>query len=126
MSEILDRNERIANPWVLGLYALAGAAFVIGTHMAGWYGTAASGRIIAPFVMIFGAVQLMAAMWAYERRHEVATAILGVWGAFWVGYGILHLPFASGPAMAGASSELAFWLIVLAATTWIGALAASV
>jgi len=116
----------IGNPWILGLYALAGTVFVAGARMAGWYGAPSSARLLAPFFLIAGAVQLMAAMRAYERRNAAATAMLGVWGMFWFGYGILAMPFFGPvPSLTGASSEIAFWLIVLAATTWMGALAAS-
>jgi len=31
----------ITNPWILGLYPLAGTIFVAGTRMAGWYAPAA-------------------------------------------------------------------------------------
>jgi uncharacterized protein len=126
MAETTYIDDRVANPWVLGLYGLAGATFVVGTRLAGWYGSDTSGRLLAPVLAVFGIVQLLAAMWSFARRDDLATAILGVWGAFWLGYGIVIAPRAtSAPPAAIASPELAFWFIVLAAITWMSALAAT-
>jgi uncharacterized protein len=124
--ETTNIGERMANPWVLGLYGLAGATFVVGARMAGWYGSDAGTRMLAPFVALFALLQILAAMWAYERRSDTGTAVLGSWGAFWLGWAILHMPFGgTTPAPAGGSSEIAFWFIVLGAITWMGALAAT-
>jgi succinate-acetate transporter protein len=61
-------------------------------------------------------------MWAFEARDALATAMLGAWGSFWVGYGILNALFLTGKLSEpqGASPELSFWFIALAAITWIG------
>jgi len=33
----------------------------------------------------------MAGMWAYRARDAVATAMHGMWGSFWIAYGILNV-----------------------------------
>jgi succinate-acetate transporter protein len=115
---------RIAEPRVLGLYALAAATFLVGSRMAGWYDT--NGRLLAAFIAVFGLAQLLAAMWSYERHDELATAIFGMWGAFWLAYGVLDMPFATPtPVLTAASPEIAFALIALAAITWMLMLAAA-
>jgi len=115
---------RMADPRVLGFYGLAGATFLVGTRMAGWYGT--SGYLLASFIAIFGLVQLLAGMWSYARRDDLATAVFGMWGAFWLGYGILDRPGATPTAILTAvSPEVAFGFIVLAAITWMTVLAAT-
>lgn len=122
LTETTSIRSRTVNPSVLGLYALGGTTFVVGAHMAGWYGTGVSPHRLAPFALAFGIVQLLAATWSWARGDDLATALLGIWGAFWLGYGILGVP-PGATAPAGAP-ELAFWLIVAAAFTWIAALAA--
>jgi succinate-acetate transporter protein len=112
---------------VLGLYALAGAAFVVAAHIVGWYGDATSPWVLAPFVALLGGVQFLAGMWAFAARDGLATAMLGIWGSFWVAYGILSALFATGRLTepTGAFEDLAFWFVVLAAITWMGAIAAT-
>ncbi len=100
---------------------------VVGAHGAGRFGTAQSPDLLFPLAAVAGGViPLLAAMWAYEARDTLATAMLGVWGAFWLGYGLLHAAVLTGrlAAPVGRSPELAFWFIALAATTWMGAWAA--
>jgi hypothetical protein len=128
MNGSLKHTSHIAMPWVLGLYALAGGTFMIAAVMAGWYGGAESPPLLMPFVAVFGGLaQLLAGMWAYAADDALATAMLGTWGSFYMGYGLLTALFASGKLTApvGAFPELAFWFIAVAAITWIGTVAAS-
>jgi succinate-acetate transporter protein len=127
MTDSIDTKSPVPAAWILGLFGLAGATFVMAAHMAGWYGGPESARFIFPFAAVLGgAVPLLAAMWAYEARDALATAMLGVWGAFWAGYGLLHLLVVAGKfsVPVGAFPELSFWFIALAAITWVGAGAA--
>lgn len=120
-------SRRIAVPWVLGLYGLAGATFVVAARMAGWYGGPESRFLLLPFAAVLGGVtQLLAGMWAFEAEDTLGTAMLGTWGSFWIGYGILNALFLSGRLVepAGPFPELGFWFIPLALITWMGAAAA--
>jgi len=120
-------SHRIAVPWILGLYSLAGATFVIAAQMARWYGGSESQFLVVPFAAVLGGItQLLAAMWAFEASDALATAMLGTWGSFWIGYGILNALFLSGKLAepAGPFPELGFWFIPLALITWMGAAAA--
>jgi succinate-acetate transporter protein len=117
--------QPIAAPSILGLYGLAGATFMVGANLAGWYGAANSPHFLFPFAAFFGGLaQFMAAMWSYKARDGLATAMHGMWGSFWMAYGLLSLLFAVGvitpPTPNGLYVELGYWFIVLAVTTWIG------
>src|SRR5881392_1280293 len=82
--------QPIAAPSVLGLFGFAGATFVVAANMAGWWGTPTSGLALAPFAAMFGGLaQFLAGMWAYRARDAIATAMHGMWGAFWLAYGVL-------------------------------------
>ncbi|MBV8949282.1 MAG: hypothetical protein JOZ99_00285 [Actinobacteria bacterium] len=50
----------------------------------------------------------------------------GIWGSFWIGYGILWAFAAAGALKLPTVHfpELGFWFVVLAAITWSGAVAA--
>lgn len=120
-------GRRIAEPWVLGLYGMAGATFVVAAHMAGWYGGPESGWLLVPFATVLGGLaQFVAAMWAYAAGDAVATAMLGTWGSFWLAWGLLHALVGAGRLTVppGALPEIGFWFIVLAAISWMGAVAA--
>ena len=117
--------QPIAAPSILGLYGFAGATFMVAANLAGWYGGATSPHLLFPFAAFFGGLaQFMAGMWAYKARDGLATAMHGMWGSFWMAYGLLNLLFALGvitpPTPNGLFVELGYWFIVLAVTTWIG------
>ena len=114
--------QPIAAPSILGLFGFAGATFMVAAHMAHWYGSSDTTLLLAPFVAIFGGIaQFLAGMWAYKARDGLATAFHGMWGAFWMAYGVLELMLHSGRVTAPTGvlfPELGYYFIVLAAITW--------
>src|SRR5919109_949826 len=135
-TEIADWRERsriflqpIAAPSILGLFGFAGATFVVAAHLAGWYGTTDTPLYLAPFAATFGGLaQFTAGVWAYRARDGLATAMHGMWGAFWLAFGILFLLVATGDlTLSGESANDAFgyWFFALAVITAIGAVAAT-
>jgi succinate-acetate transporter protein len=80
--------QPIAAPSILGLYGFACATFMVTANMVGWYGSATSPALIFPFATAAaGIAQAAAALWAFKARDGLATAIHGIWAAFWLGYG---------------------------------------
>lgn len=119
--------QPIAAPSVLGLFAFAGATFMVAAHMAGWYGGANTDLYLTSFAATFGGIaQFTCGMWAFKARDVTATAMHGTWGAFWIAYGLLQYAFVTGAfhKPAGAFPALGYWFIVLAAVTWMGMWAA--
>jgi uncharacterized protein len=115
--------QPIAAPSILGLYGFAGATFMVAAHIAHWYGTATTDFYLVPFAAIFGGVaQFSAGMWAYKARDGVATAMHGMWGSFWIAWGLLQLGLITGKLAEphGAAPALAYWFVALAAITWMG------
>ena len=133
MEETVDGRTRvylqpIAAPSILGLYAFAGSTLIVAAELAGWYGGSQTALYLFPFAAAFGGVaQFAAGMWSYRARDAIATAMHGMWGSFWIGYGILHLLFATGTLTApqGPFPALGFWFIALAWITTMGAVAAT-
>ncbi len=122
--------QPVAAPSILGLYGFAGATFMVAAHMAHWFGGTQTDMVLWPFAAFFGGLaQFLAGMWAYKARDGVATAMHGMWGSFWMAFGILWVLVAAGkvtiPANGAAFPALGFWFIVLAAITWAGTAAAS-
>jgi len=121
--------QPIAAPSILGLYGLAGATFMVAAQMARWPGLNETAAALVPFVAIFGGLaQFLAGMWAYKARDGVATAVHGMWGAFWMAFGVSALILSTGKAPMPAGPlvpEMGYWFIVLAAVTWACTAAAS-
>ena len=120
--------QPIAAPSILGLYGFAAATFIVTAYLVGWYGTSTSPLLIFPFATAAGGIaQGAAALWAFKARDGLATAIHGIWAAFWLGYGFLNfmiaLKLVPAPAPHGAVPELGYWFYALAAITLVGALA---
>ena len=70
--------------------------------------------------------QFIAGLFAYRARDGLGTAMHGMWGSFWLAYGILYAFVAAG-AIADPGTDqsaLGFWFFVLAAITLMGAVAA--
>jgi succinate-acetate transporter protein len=119
--------QPIAAPSVLGLFGFAGATFIVAAHMAGWYGSASTPGYLFPFAAFFGGLaQFLAGMWAYRARDSVATAMHGMWGAFWLAYGLLQLLIVTDVLQTGGTLDhaLGFWFIALCAITFSGMLGA--
>ena len=134
---------------IIGLFGIAAATFMVAVHLAGWQGSADHLLVLFHFARTAGGIaqfvagmwaycaltaggiaQFLAGMWAYHIRDAIATAMHGLWGSFWIAYGLYILLVALGvlpPILAGdrAASAYGFWFVVLGAITWIGAAAAT-
>lgn len=120
----------VSAPSVLGLFGFAAATLMVSGNLAGWYGDANSSVYFAPFAAVFGGVaQFLAGMWAYKARDTLATAVHGMWGSFWIAFGILWLMKGAGalafPATAATYwPAFGMWFVMLGLLTAICALAA--
>ncbi|SDL09393.1 acetate uptake transporter family protein [Nonomuraea jiangxiensis] len=124
--------QPIAAPSILGLFGFGAATLMVGAWLAGWYGSVATPLILFPFaVMAGGFAQFAAAMWSYRARDGLATGMHGIWGAFWLAFGLLFLlasvrgfPAALTPVAGLANPGFAFWFVALCLITALGAIAA--
>jgi len=124
----VPRAPRAATPWILGLYSLAGATFLMGARWAGWFvGTGSESQfLLVPFAAVLGGITLLAGLWALETSNGLAVGVLGTWGAFWLAYGLLNALFMSGRLAEPTwpFPEMGLWFVVVAAITWVSAIAA--
>jgi len=118
----------IAAPSILGLFGLFAATLIMGSNLAGWWGSTASLPGVATYALVLGGLaQFLAGMWAYRARDAIATAMHGTWGAFWIAWGLSQLLIASGALPAATRPKdvaFGFWFITLALITGSIALAA--
>lgn len=117
----------IAAPSILGLYGFFAATLLVGSNLAHWWGGATSAMLVFPFALMLGGLaQFIAGVWAYRARDGLATAMHGIWGAFWLAFGLYQwlaaahvLPAVTTPQ----DTAFGFWFIALGAITAMGALA---
>jgi succinate-acetate transporter protein len=110
----------VAAPSVLGLFGFFAATIMVGSNLAGWWGTTSSGLQLFTFAAMFGGLaQLLAAMWSFRARDTAAVAVHGAWGSFWLAYGLQNLLVATGKLAPTGTHSVAFawWFIALAAVT---------
>jgi succinate-acetate transporter protein len=128
----LDRTRvvltPVAAPSILGRFGFFTATVMVGSNLAGWWGDERSPLILFPFALVAGGIaQFLAGMWSYKARDGVATAMHGIWGSFWMAYGVLYLLIATHvlPAtpLGVPNVALAMWFVALCAVTATGALA---
>ncbi|OLT37355.1 hypothetical protein BJF79_29620 [Actinomadura sp. CNU-125] len=125
--------QPVAAPSILGLFGFAGATMMVGAWQADWYGNPTTPLVLAPFVLMFGGLaQFLAGMWSYRAQDGLATAMHGMWGAFWLAWGLMWLLIAAGvfpvalaPAFGESNAAFGFWFVPLAVITGFGALAAT-
>jgi succinate-acetate transporter protein len=121
--------QPIAAPSVLGYFAGATGFLLFGVWLGGSLGGPANAIVLFPFLLLFAGIgQLVAGMWSYRPRDAVAASIHGVWGGFWLAYGLLWLLDAAGtitlPLFANGFQPLGRWFIYMAVITWTTAFAA--
>jgi len=114
--------QPIAAPSILGLFGFSIATFMTTAYLVGWYGSKTSPLLIFPFATAAGGIaQGAAALWAYKARDGLATAVHGIWGAFWLGYGFLNFMIAlkllPAPVPHHPVAELGYWFFAIAAVT---------
>jgi hypothetical protein len=108
---------------ILGLLAFFGATWVVGGQYAGWYTGPQVNVMPGAYVAVLGGIiQILAAMWAFRNRDGLGTAFHGVWGAFWLAFGIQNFLYSMELIPAGAEGGIVFtvgfWWIAMA---WITA-----
>jgi uncharacterized protein len=118
--------QPVAAPSILGLFGFSAATFMVAAYLAHWYGGSTSLNYIWPFAATFGGIgQFAAALWGYRARDGLATAMHGMWGTFWMAFGILFLLNTIGvlTVPTGQFVPFGYWFLALAVITGCGALA---
>ena len=118
----------IAAPAVLGLFAFGGATWPVAAHLAGWYGGHDANAYLWEFGALFGGGgQLIAAIWSSRARHALGTGPFGMWGFWWLAWGLMVALDATGvlPLPKSAVFEpFGFWFITTGIITLFGMIAA--
>jgi uncharacterized protein len=121
--------QPIAAPSALGLAGFSVATLMVSVIQAGWLGHWSDMGVVGLFAMTFGGIaQFAAGMWSYRARDVVATLAHGMWGSFWLAFGLVQIFILVGkipaPVPGEANYALGLWFFGLAYMTGIAAFAA--
>ena len=120
----------IAPPVTLGLFGFFASTMVVSTWILGWWGTpTGSPPTMFEIAAMFGGVaQFAAGLWSFRARDYVGSALLTMWGTYWIAWGLLQglavAKVLTIPPLAAAQPGFAIWFVPLALCTLAGAVAA--
>ena len=120
----------IAPPATLGLFGFFASTMVVSTWLLGWWGTATGSppTMFEVAAMFGGLAQFAAGLWSFRARDYIGSALLTMWGTYWMAWGLLQLLVAAHVLKAVPSSHpqpgFAVWFVPLAVFTTWGAIAA--
>jgi succinate-acetate transporter protein len=122
--------QPIAAPSAGGLAGFSVATLMVSLIQAGFLGSWSDMGVVGLFAMTFGGVaQFAAGMWSYKARDIVATVAHGMWGAFWLAFGLVQIFILVGkipaPVPGTPNTALGLWFFGLAYMTGIAAVAAT-
>jgi uncharacterized protein len=120
----------IAPPETLGLFGFFASTMVVSTWLLGWWGTpTGSPPTMFEIAAFFGGLaQFAAGLWSFRARDYIGSALLTMWGTYWLAWGLLQLLAADHvvtiPPLSTAQPGFGVWFIPLALFTTWGAIAA--
>ena len=120
----------IAPPATLGLFGFFASTMVVSTWLLGWWGTpTGSPPTMFEIAAFFGGLaQFGAGLWSFRARDYIGSALLTMWGTYWMAWGFLQALAAAGaltiPPLTTPQPAFGIWFIPLALFTLCGAVAA--
>jgi succinate-acetate transporter protein len=120
----------IAPPVTLGLFGFFASTMVVSTWILGWWGTPKGSppTMFEVAAMFGGVAQFAAGLWSFRARDYVGSALLTMWGTYWMAWGFLQALGADHtitiPPLSTPQPGFAVWFIPLALFTSWGAIAA--
>lgn len=106
MNQPMERRERgrLADPAAIAMAAFAVPLFVWSAFNADYFDLTGENFIIPLAVFFGGPIAIGAAMWAYHRRDAYLATVSGLFGSFWLTYGMLLWLIHQGVVTQGASA----------------------
>ena len=119
----------IAPPATLGLFGFFASTMVVSTWLLGWWGSESSAATMFEVAAFFGgAAQFASGLWSFRARDFIGSALLTMWGTYWMAWGFLQALGAAHvitiPPLSEPQQGFAVWFIPLGLFTFWGGLAA--
>jgi succinate-acetate transporter protein len=121
--------QPISPPVTLGLWGFFASTMVVSTWLLGWWGNDASAQYFFEIAAVFGGLaQFLDGLWSFRARDYIASALLTMWGTYWMSYGFMVALGTAGvltiPKLDEPFPAFGVWFIPLGLFTCWGAIAA--
>lgn len=111
------KPSSIANPGVLGLFSFASTTLILSLYNARARDIAHPNVVVGMAIFCGGLAQLLAGMWEFPRGNTFAGTAFTSYGAFWLSWATIQLPF-TGVRAAFESKEEFYSALGIYLITW--------
>jgi succinate-acetate transporter protein len=87
------RPSRVANPGTLGLFSFASTTLMLSLYNAQARDITHPNVVLGMAIFCGGIAQILAGMWEFPRGNTFAGTAFTSYGAFWLSYAVLQIPF---------------------------------
>lgn len=102
------REIKVANPAPLGLSGFALTTFVLSVANAGFLPGKGDAIVVVGLALFYGGLaQLLAGMWEFRSGNTFGATAFSSFGAFWLAFATLLLPFFGGKSIVDLASSTA-------------------
>lgn len=114
----------VGDPAMIGVPTFVAGATALGLVLTGYVPSSAVGASVAIILCATGLGQVVAAVWAASLGQNAVSSVFGIFGGFWISYGVLvlgliHNWFGISAAAATATQGLFLiaWLVTIGSLT---------
>lgn len=101
------KPSRIGNPGTLGLFSFASTTLILSLYNARARDIHHPNVVVGMAIFCGGLAQLLAGMWEFPRGNTFAGTAFTSYGAFWLSYATINLPFTGVRAAFDSQEEFA-------------------
>ena len=112
------KQSGMADPSTVGLASFGIALFTLSFHNAGLLG-ANDMSVICPLALLTGLIHFFAALTGFKKGEVFTALVFGIYGMFWVTYGLIQLLLATKTFTLDAPALLIFLVAYTIFTVYV-------
>ncbi|OFX25248.1 MAG: hypothetical protein A2V77_17955 [Anaeromyxobacter sp. RBG_16_69_14] len=117
-AKVCEVREAIADPSTVGLASFGIALFTLSFLNADLIGPQSMG-VIVPTAIMTGVVHLLATWYGFRKNELFTALVFGIYGMFWLTYGLINLGVAANLFELDANALLAFLVAYTIFTAYV-------
>ena len=117
-AKVCEVREAIADPSTVGLASFGIALFTLSFLNADLIGPQSMG-VIVPTAIMTGVIHLFATWYGFRKNELFTALVFGIYGMFWLTYGLINLGVAANLFELDANALLAFLVAYTIFTAYV-------